>query len=344
MNLALLLSSLFLIIFGCVNLFGIRPDLLSRHLVILLVGIVLYTLVRPFRTHFLKRNAFVFYSISLLVLVGTYFWGVEVQGSTRWIDVFFFRFQPSEVIKIMSIVFISDLFARFRPHQSPHALLVKILTIAFIPITFIILQPDLGSAIILFLIIATLVLFSPIPKKIILTLAVIGILIAPLGWFGLHDYQKNRITSFVSFKSSGKASYNMVQATIAIGSGKFTGKGLGLGKQAKLSFLPEYHTDFAFSSLIEQFGFLGGILLFILYAVLLFNLFWSITKVWGKQDEASKYQFFYLIGLSAFFTFQMIINTGMNLGLLPVTGITLPFISYGGSSLLISILGLALIP
>jgi len=161
----------------------------------------------------------------------------------------------------------------------------------------------------------------------------------------LKYYQKNRILSFFSLflEQQGNA-YNMIQAMITVGSGKWFGKGLGLSTQSRLFFLPENKTDFAFSTLIEQFGFFGGFIVLLLYLVLFFFLFKRITLLLKKNDDESKIMFLYVLGIFSYIFFQMFVNIGMNLGVLPIAGIALPFISSGGSLIVTLFLGFALIP
>jgi rod shape determining protein RodA len=165
----------------------------------------------------------------------------------------------------------------------------------------------------------------------------------PLGWFFLKDYQRQRIVSFFNphFDYQG-ASYHMIQSIISVGAGGFFGRGLGFGTQSKLNFLPESHTDFIFASLVEQFGFLGGFLILVLYGFLFYLLLKRSLFFLKQKDEQEN--FLVIMGVLAYFFFQMLINIGMNMGLFPITGIVLPFLSYGGSALISSFFLLGLIP
>ena len=167
----------------------------------------------------------------------------------------------------------------------------------------------------------------------------------PLCWKVMKNYQRDRIVSFFNpnLDRQGTA-YNMTQAIITVGSGKFAGRGLGLGTQSRLFFLPENHTDFAYSSLVEQFGFIGGFTVIVLYLTIAFYLIRKLMVYYYLKDPADKAKFLYLVGFFSYFIFQIFINLGMNLGLFPVTGIALPFISFGGSSLVAVLIGIALIP
>jgi len=168
--------------------------------------------------------------------------------------------------------------------------------------------------------------------------------VIPLGFTLLHNYQKARIFSFLNpeFDQQGTA-YNMIQSVITVGSGKFLGRGLGLGTQSRLFFLPENHTDFAFASLVEQFGFVGGGLVIICYIIIFIILAKRLVALFYDKESDLKKAFLYTLGFTSYFTFQVIINIGMNLGIMPITGIALPIISYGGSSIVAAMIGLAFI-
>jgi rod shape determining protein RodA len=169
--------------------------------------------------------------------------------------------------------------------------------------------------------------------------------LAPIGWLFLHSYQKARILSFLNphIDTQGTA-YNMIQAVITIGSGKFMGRGMGLSTQSRLYFLPENTTDFAFASLVEQFGFVGGIVVIAMYAALIYFIIRRAAKYFHSQDKEGRANFLYTIGILSYLLFQIFVNIGMNMGLLPIAGVALPFVSYGGSAVLALLIGLALIP
>ncbi len=238
----------------------------------------------------------------------------------------FFSFQTSEFVKPLLLLF----YAKYLSDKKSKIIYSLL---AVIPFILVLKQPDLGSALVL-LIIPTVLYFSANfnPKTLLLSLTLV-LLIAPLGLKLAKPYQRKRINSFINPYSDTQGSgYNVIQSIIAVGSGKFIGKGVGLGSQSHLSFLPEKHTDFIFASFVEEFGFLGATFVLFAYFILLTTMLNIASKL--KHDH------FYLVQLGIFtiFAFQMIINVGMNLGLLPVTGITLPLFSYGGSSLITSLI------
>lgn len=342
--LATIFSSLLLSVFAFFNLLGIRKDLVGNQILYFLIGIGIFFLVRKMGTNFFRNNAKFFYWLFIFLLTLTFIVGIEVKGSRRWIDLYFFNFQPSEFFKIFFILFLADFFVRHHKEIEDFSTFLKSLGYLTLPLLIIFKQPDLGNAMVLVFIYAIVVLFSKTPKKYILYSALSLLFIIPIGWITLKDYQKNRITSFFSPGVDQQGiNYNMIQAVITVGSGKFFGRGLGFGTQSKLFFLPENHTDFAFSSLVEQLGFLGGICVLVLYFVISTGLIKKLTPLFQSTDEDSLFKRLFVLGFFSYFVFQVFINIGMNLGLLPITGVALPLISYGGSSLVSFMLGLALI-
>jgi rod shape determining protein RodA len=349
MKIIFLLPLLFIYLFGLVNLFGISPNLATSSIIHFIIGLSLFTLIRYFQTkrhlNFFRDNSLLLYLLSIILLGITLFIGTEVNGSKRWIDLGFFPLQTSEIFKIFFISFLSAVLARRILKNMGKTIFIQSLIYTLIPIIIIFLQPDLKTSILIFAIFSFLVINSDIPKKYIFYLFGIFVILAPVTWGLMHDYQKNRVLSFISPQSDiSGVSYNLIQAKITVGSGGFFGEGLRMGKQTQLSFLPENHTDFAFSSLVEQFGFIGGSLLILLYITFFFILFMRLRKLQDKQDYESRYNFFYTLGFSLIFIFQAAVNIGMNLGINPIAGVTLPFVSYGGSSLITFMIGLALLP
>ncbi len=338
------LPLLIIFIFGTINLLGIRPDLVPRQLIFFSVGLILFFIIRKINIYFFRLNATVFYWLGISLLILTYFIGFKVKGSTRWIDLYIFQLQPSELFKIFFMLFLANVLSSLKTHISNQSLFLLTLGYTILPFILIFRQPDLGSALIVFGIFFVMILHSSIKKSYLFYFFLCILALLPVFWLTLHDYQRSRIYSYISHSEATSATtYNMQQAIIAVGSGNLWGRGLGFGKQSQLSFLPEYHTDFAFSSFIEQFGFIGGSILLLLYLVFFIILFYRLVRIMRKKDEISQFQFYYTVGFSAFIIGQTCINIGMNVGLLPIAGITLPFVSYGGSSLLTFMIALALL-
>lgn len=285
----------------------------------------------------------IFWSFFALLII-TFIIGLEVKGSKRWIDLGFVNFQASEFLKIFFIMYISKLLSsRTRADMSGNFYLT-ILFVTLLPAFIILRQPDLGNASVFIGVLVFMLLLSDMPKKYLIISALVVLLILPFGWFFLHDYQQARITSFIRPHSDTQGdAYNMIQAIITVGSGQFFGKGLGLGTQSRLFFLPENNTDFAFSSLVEQFGFVGGFFVILGEAILIIMLFLRAYKFIEGEDSDSRYKYLYSMGLAALLIIQTGVNVGMNVGLLPIAGIALPFISYGGSFFVALCVGFALL-
>jgi rod shape determining protein RodA len=210
---------------------------------------------------------------------------------------------------------------------------------AFIPLILVLLQPDFGGAIIIFFIWFGMILISGISKRNLLTVVGLGAIAFVLLWsFVFHPYQKARIVNFINPLSNIHGSgYNVYQSTIAVGSGKILGKGVGFGTQSRLKFLPEYQNDFIFAAFAEEWGFVGVIILFLLFGLII----WRILHI--ALLGSTNFEILYGVGFAIYLMSHLVINIGMNIGIMPVTGITLPFMSYGGSHLLTEFIGLGIL-
>lgn len=284
--------------------------------------------------NFFHKASGLLYVASIMLLVLVLVFGQEIRGAARWFNLGFFNFQPAEFSKL-SLVF---LLATFLKLKQP--LLQKFRYVLWsgiypgVIVVLLMLQPDLGSAIIHAAIWIGLLLVAPVPKRFLLYILVIFLILSAVSWiFFLHDYQKDRIRSFVdpAADPAGRG-YNVIQSIVAVGAGGISGRGLTRGLQSQLQFLPERQTDFIFASLVEELGFIGGGLVLVLF----FLLFVRIIKIAKEAREL----FGRYLAAGGFFLIltQILVNVGMNLGLVPVTGVTLPFLSYGGSSLLATFL------
>jgi rod shape determining protein RodA len=279
-------------------------------------------------------------SIALVFLVGT-----AVRGSNRWIDLPSFQLQPSELAKVLLCVSLAAyVFERVR---RPFGLgpTLKLLALGLVPAGLVLLQPDLGTGIVLVAIAVTIVFVAGIPWQHFAAIGALAVLIAggtyaagsAVGIDFLHGYQEDRLTAFLHpSEDPSDASYQVNQAIIAVGSGEEVGRGDN-ATQTELLFLPERHTDFIFAVIGERFGFAGAAFVVLLYSV----LFWRVIRL--MRQAASFYGTLIAGGVLAMLAFQVIVNMGMNLGLMPVTGITLPLISYGGSSVIGTFLALGLL-
>jgi rod shape determining protein RodA len=271
-----------------------------------------------------------------LVLVA----GKSSLGAKRWIGFGGFHIQPSEFMKISMVLCLAKYFETERTVGGlglKELLLPSVLVL--VPTMMIILQPDLGTGMIILLTYGSLLLFLKIKPKILISLAALGILLGPLAYqYALKPYQRQRIISFIDPTSDPKGSgYNSIQSMIAVGSGKIFGKGYKKGSQSQLNFLPEHHTDFIFSVFSEEHGFVGCLLLLLSY---LFFLFTGFTIAYRSND---KFAFLFSLGLMFVFFWHIFVNMGMVMGILPIVGVPLPFLSYGGSALITAILGVAIL-
>lgn len=341
----LLIPSFFLSLFGIFTVFGIQQKINWSQIFYFIIAFITYFIVKKIGRHYFQINSKVIYWLFVFLLLITFFIGLEVKGSRRWIDLYFYKFQASEFFKIFLILFMSEFLSIKRIRYNQFSTFIKSTIYFIIPAFIVFKQPDLGNALVFVAIFITMILFSDIPKKYVMSFGAICATLLPLGWFFLHEYQRQRIFSFLSPHTDTQGTaYNMIQAVITIGSGVFLGRGLGMGTQSRLFFLPENLTDFAYSSLVEQFGFIGGIFVIGLYAVIFIYLIRLLITFYYGTDCEDKRNFLYVVGLITYIAFQFTVNIGMNLGILPVAGIALPFISYGGSSVLALMIGFALLP
>lgn len=275
--------------------------------------------------HF-KAISWPLFIISIGLLLGVAVAGKTIYGAKRWLDLGFFNLQPTEIAKISVLILSARLLARMDGRLG-WVNLGKVLLVGLTPATLIVKQPDLGSALNILLILGGMTLFKGMTASVLKTLVVAVPALLPFGWLFLHDYQKQRILTFLDPGNDPLgAGYHIIQSQIAIGSGGFWGKGFLEGTQSQLRFLPEKHTDFAFAVFGEEWGFFGSMVLLSLFCSFLYQIY--IVSMEAKDDFGS----YLAAGVFFYFFWQILINMGMVLGIMPVVGIPLPFISYGGSS------------
>jgi rod shape determining protein RodA len=280
--------------------------------------------------------------IFLLLMVLTPM-GQTVKGAQRWINLGIFQLQPAEVMKMGYILFLAAVLSRERRQEGPVAgftPVVQALVLAAIPAALIYLQPDLGSSLVLFAIAFAVLLVAGVPVRWMLLVVVAGLALGVLALRldVLHDYQVARLTSFMDSEIDPQGpGFNLEQSKIAIGSGGIGGKGWGQGTQTNLAYVPEQRTDFIFTAIGEEQGFLGGLLILGLFSVVLWRCI--------RTAMLSKDLFGALVagGVAAMLGFQLFVNIGMTIGIMPITGIPLPFVSYGGTSLITSFVGVGLV-
>ncbi|MCS7092827.1 MAG: rod shape-determining protein RodA [Patescibacteria group bacterium] len=336
----------FLSLFGLFNLFGINQDLFIKQLINITIGFFVFLSVKKLSFHFFRVNAFLFYWFFLATLLITFVIGVEVKGSRRWLDIGFFNFQPSEILKPFFILFLSHLLGQKRMFEIDLVFFGKSFLYFFIPFFIVFFQPDLANSLVYFLIFLVLLFFSRVSKRFLFYLFILLLVALPLFFELLRPYQKTRIISFLNPEVDRLgSSYNLIQSIIAIGSGGFLGKGLGEGTQSRLYFLPESTTDFAFASSVEQFGFFGGLLVIGCYFIIISHALRKARDFYfHRLTEEDEIKFLFCLGTATYLGFQFFVNVGMNMGVFPVAGVALPFISYGGSAIAAMMISLALLP
>ena len=305
----------------------------------LLIGTILLFWAAGRQSGFFRSYAKWSYFLCILALIAVLFFGTTIRGTRGWFSVFGFSFQPVELAKWGLILALAYIVSRFGRKFERPLFFFGTGIITLILMGLVLLQPDLGSAVILGLIWFGIMCLVGTRKIYLIGLVVIVVVTAIFSWFFLlQDYQKNRVLTFVNPAADPLgAGYNTNQAAIAIGSGKFFGRGLGFGSQSQLRFLPEAQTDFVFSVIGEELGFAGAIAVLGLYGF----IFWRMIRIIKHSDN--DFAAVIVGGVTIVFFSQLIINVGANLGILPVTGVTLPFVSYGGSSLMINLLMIGMV-
>ncbi|OIO31958.1 MAG: rod shape-determining protein RodA [Candidatus Yonathbacteria bacterium CG_4_10_14_3_um_filter_47_65] len=304
----------------------------EKQIIWITAAFLVFFMFSLFDFRFLKRTnvLMALFAIAIAVLIGLFVLNHAVKGARSWLDFGAFSLQPSDPVKILVILILAKYFSR-RHVEIAHIKHVLISGFyAFVPFVLVLLQPDFGSAVIIFLIWLGMVMVSGISKKHLAGVFLLGVLAAGLLWsFVFKDYQKDRIMTFIHpLTDIQGAGYNAYQSTIAVGSGETLGKGVGYGTQSRLRFLPEYQTDFIFAAFAEEWGFVGVVILFALFGVII----WRVLA--GAILGVSNFEILFGMGVAIMFMSHIMVNVGMNIGLLPVTGTPLPFLSYGGSHLI----------
>lgn len=315
--------------------------LAGRQLTWLFVAVIAYVGCLFTDMHFLRRTPVIVagYFVVLALLTLLLLVADPVQGAKSWFNLGPFSFQPADLAKIIFIALLAKYFSRRHVEMKHPKHVILSALYAGIIILLVLVQPDLGTAAILGFVWLGLILVSGISKKHLAIIFVLGAITATGLWFfGLHEYQRTRIIAFVNPAADIRgAGYNAYQAVVAVGSGEAFGKGIGYGTQSKLRFLPEYETDFIFAAFAEEWGFVGVAFVLLLYGLLITRLL-SIAR-----RSATNFDAFFTIGVAILFASHIFIHAGINLGLLPVTGTTIPFMSYGGSHLLMEFAALGIV-
>lgn len=302
----------------------------KKQLIAFSIGLLAFFIISILNFRQFRNAKNILYIVGFLFLVGVLIFGKTLRGTTGWFVFGPFGFQPVEIVKIILVIFLADYFAREGRKFFSFLDILKSLVAVVIFMALVLFQPDLGSSMILFTVWMAMLLASRVRKRHLIILFLIFIATSLIFWiFILVPYQKDRIKVFLNPSLDPLGSgYNIKQAIITVGSGGLYGKGLGLGSQTQLRFLPETHTDFIFALIAEEMGFFIVVLVLGLYSLLLLR---TLALARESGDDFSAYL---AIGFLAVFGTEIFINIGMNLGLMPVTGLALPFMSLGGSSLI----------
>lgn len=312
---------------------------MERQLIALGIGSIGMLFLAALNYRVIKNSVIPLYVFSCLMLLAVIFFGEKVRGTRGWFMIGSVGFQPAEFVKIALILMLARYFSLWTKHVGRIRPLIVSGLITVIPVILILLQPDFGSAIIIFVIWLSMIAARGISRKQSIFLGAAFAIMLFASWFFLfQDYQKDRVLSFLSpSRDSSGAGYNVRQAIIAIGGGELFGQGVGEGQQSQLRFLPEAQTDFIFAVIAEELGFVGVSALLLLWML----LFYRLTRIMRMNGD--DFSSFMIFGIIVVFFSQVVITIGGNLGVLPITGLVLPFVSYGGSALAISLcmLGLA---
>ncbi|MGB9667361.1 MAG: rod shape-determining protein RodA [Thermosulfidibacteraceae bacterium] len=341
----LILPVFIISLIGFVTLASLSEGLyyFKRQLLWHFIGLSLFLFnLKFFSYQKIRDNGLFFYLFGLLMLVLVLIIGKTGKGAQRWISLGPFSLQPSELAKVALVLINANLLTFYQemkkiPLDLKDFLVISIPTILYFLVTL--LQPDLGTALMFCFISFTMFLFAGIKKRVIAFILVVGVLTSCVGWlYVLKPYQKNRIVAFINpYKDPQGIGYHIIQSKIAIGSGKIFGKGLKGATQSKLNFIPEKHTDFIFASFAEQWGFVGVVFLLFLYG----NFLLRILEI--AKNVKTIYGIYVSIGIMSIFLWHLFINVGMNMGILPVVGVPLPFMSYGGTSIVMAYISLSIL-
>ncbi|MFA4890477.1 MAG: rod shape-determining protein RodA [Candidatus Paceibacterota bacterium] len=313
----------------------------SRQIVWILISVIVFFAFSFIDWRFLRRGGILMALLLFFVAVLAFLFafGKIIKGASSWFETSFFAIQPSDPLKLVVILILAKYFSRRHIEIANIKHIIISGLYVFIPAVLVFFQPDFGSAIVLFIIWLGMILVSGVNKKHLLLIFLIGTLVLGTCWFFVFKpYQKQRILTFLHPLADIRgAGYNAFQSTIAVGSGKIFGKGIGFGTQSRLEFLPEHQTDFIFAAFAEEWGLLGVVFIFLFFGIII----WRILK--NAFLGQSNFESLFGIGLAIFLMAHFTIHVGMNIGLLPVTGLGLPFMSYGGSNLVTVFAGLGIL-
>lgn len=321
-----------------INQGSINYDFVMKQGGFFLVNLIVVLGISRFDYTKLRAASKPLYVINLLMLAAVMFVGTSALGAQRWIQLGPVTIQPSEFSKLIMIICLADMVADRIDTLDSYKSLMPIALFVGIPFLLVLKQPDLGTSLVFLAIALGMVFLANVKLSLLGNIFGVAVLLAPAGWFFLKDYQKDRILVFLdpNIDPFG-AGYHIIQSKIAIGSGMLFGKGLFHGTQSQLNFLPENHTDFIFSVIGEELGFLGCVFILFLYFILIYR------AIMVAKDCKDSFGMLVAVGIVSMWSFQLLINVGMTCGIMPVTGIPLPFMSYGVSALTTNMVSLGLL-
>ena len=305
-----------------------NSSLFEQQIIWISLSWLVFFLVYSIDYSFLSKMIWSLYFLHIILLILIIFFGKEIYSAKRWLDFGLFHYQPSELLKFILLILTSKYLASEK-YGEPLGLekIIKFIIFLSPPLFLTMIQPDLGTMGITLLSLIPLILFQGMKKKIFISFLIVFCISLPFAWnFSLKTYQKNRITSFIQPEKDPKGTgYNVIQSKIAIGSGQLLGKGFTKGTQNRLQFLPERHTDFIFSVLSEEYGFVGS------FGTLILFFFLIIFSIRSAAQSRDRLGCFVCLSTSSFLFWHVFLNLAMIMGLFPVVGIPLPLLSYGGS-------------
>jgi rod shape determining protein RodA len=330
----LLLVALAICGFGVLQIYSATHDTIWRdawwkQIIFIAVGMVLMWIAARIDYHTLLGQVYIFYGLTLVTLIAVFVVGSKVFGSTRWIRIGGFTFQVSEFAKIVIVLLVARFMTELKKEDLDWKDLLKIFGFVAVPMLLVMKQPDLGTALTYLPILGVGIFLAGLRWQYIAAIAVVLAVIMPVGWFFLKDYQRARLTTFLDPSQDPRGQgYQVIQSKIAVGQGGMWGRGVTKGTQTQLQFLPVPHTDFIFSAFSEEHGFVGVVVVLGLYFLLL------ILIVQNAQTAPDRAGLYICMGIAALMLFHVMVNVGMVVGRMPVTGIPLPLMSAGGSNIL----------
>ncbi len=305
---------------------------MSRQLLATGIGLVFLVVLQRISLQSYRRIAPVVYIGALILLVAVLLVGASAQGAERWISLGSFQLQPSEIAKVAVFLIIARLLAIRKDAINRPLSFIVVAVYALVPVALVVAQPDLGTAITIGALWVSLLAISRLKTRVLLLLAGLLVVVSFASWPLLADYQQARVTSFFSSQEDLLGSnYNVLQSTIAVGSGGLFGSGLDAGSQSQYDFLPSAHTDFVFAVTAEKLGLIGALSVIVAFLLLVMRI---VMIAWSSRSEFGRYIAFSIMTL---ILVQSVVNIGMNLGLLPVTGLPLPFMSFGGTHIIVEL-------